>query len=121
MKIFVICPVRSGNLYQEVKTHVEELEKQGHTVHWPCRDTNQDDPTGFNISLQNRKAISEADEIHVAWDGQSQGCLFDLGMAFAFKKRIRHIEGLFPMWSQEKSYQNIVYVWEKVGPAEIKE
>ena len=87
-KIFVIHPVR--NLSPEwrdgLTKYVETLEERGHEVYFPIRDTEQNDRTGLNICCQNRKAIQEADEVHIAWDGKSQGCLFDLGMAFAFEK-----------------------------------
>jgi hypothetical protein len=40
------------------------------------------------------------------WDGVSQGCLFDLGMAFAMNKHITIIS--IPELSNGKSFQNMV-------------
>lgn len=114
MNIFLICPVR--NVLPEYKdgidAQVTQLEQQGHKVYYPARDTNQDDPTGLNICNQNRQAIENADVIYVIWDGKSQGVLFDLGMAFAMKKKIRTITGYMPSMSNGKSFQNMIYAWE---------
>jgi len=112
VRVFVICPVRSGNRYIEVEEYVKYLEARGHTVHWPPRDTGQDDPTGYRICSDNHSAILLADEVHVAWDGESQGCLFDLGMAFAEGKKVRRIPGLFPPPTEGKSYPSMVEDWE---------
>ncbi len=83
-KIFLICPVR--NMTEEerkkMEQYIKNLEKQGHKIHWPPRDTNQDDPIGLRICTDNARAIIEADEIHVWWNPDSKGSLFDLGMAF---------------------------------------
>ena len=83
-KIFLICPVRNITEEQKEKTkqYIERLEQQGHKVHWPPRDTNQDDPIGLRICTDNAAAIIWADEIHIWWDPNSQGSLFDFGMSF---------------------------------------
>jgi nucleoside 2-deoxyribosyltransferase len=108
MKTFLICPVR-GHSMAETEAIVELLERDGWEVHWPPRDTNQDDPAGYQICCDNLAAITVADAVHVVWDGQSQGCLFDLGMAFALKKRIIPIQ--LPAPSTGKSFQNMVREW----------
>ena len=84
MKIFLICPVRGISKKEEetIGRHVADLEKAGHKVHWPLRDTNQIDPIGFRICGDNRLAIYEADEVHIYWTKKSKGSLFDFGMAF---------------------------------------
>jgi len=46
-KIFLICPVRYGKkltrenkkIQEKIKQYVEKLEKVGHKVYWPLRDT----------------------------------------------------------------------------------
>lgn len=82
--IFLICPVR--NLSEDVKariaSYVRDLEAAGCSVHWPPRDTAQDDPVGMRICRDNGFAIMRADEVHVWYDPTSQGSVFDLGMAF---------------------------------------
>jgi len=90
LNIFVICPVRNvdDKLRGYIESHVSELESNGHEVHYPPRDTDQDDPIGIDICRQNRRAIEHADEVHIVWDGESTGALFDFGMAFALDKKI---------------------------------
>lgn len=112
MNIFVICPVRSGAMKNEVARYVEHLETMGNEVYWPPRDTDQDDPTGYRICSDNLEAISRAGVVHVAWDGESQGCLFDLGMAFALRKEVKRIPNMFPAPTPGKSYPSMVADWE---------
>ena len=61
-KTFLICPVR-GHDPAETEEIVADLESRGYDVHWPPRDTNQDDPHGFRICSDNKKAIEEAEII----------------------------------------------------------
>lgn len=105
MKTFLICPVR-GKSSEETQDVVDELEALDYEVHWPHRDTNQNDNTGLRICQDNRKAIEEADIVHIVWDGNSQGCLFDLGIAFALNKKIMPIE--LPEITDGKSFQNMI-------------
>jgi hypothetical protein len=117
MNIFLICPVRNITPeYQEgIETQVKQLESEGHKVYWPARDTNQQDTIGLRICKDNRLAIAHADIVYVIWDGKSQGCLFDLGIAFALRKKIRPVVGYFPTLTFGKSFQNMVYDWEERG------
>lgn len=94
-KIFLVCPVRnvSDGVNDEIREYVSKLRKEGHSVHWPYYDTNQDDPIGTRILLDNTKKIFEADEIHFWFDKNSSGSHFDLGVTFAllclgYKKKI---------------------------------
>ena len=105
MKTFLICPVR-GKSAEETQGIVDELEALDYDVHWPHRDTDQNDDTGLRICQDNRRAIEEADVVHIVWDGNSQGCLFDLGIAFALRKRIMPVE--LPGKTDHKSFQNMV-------------
>lgn len=108
MTSFLICPVR-GHSPEETRSVVERLEAEGWSVHWPPRDTDQNDAIGLRICSINREAIKAADAVHVVWDGQSHGCLFDLGMAFALGKRVIYIT--LPAPSEGKSFQNMVRAW----------
>ncbi len=108
MKTFLICPVR-GHSAGETAGIVAQLEANGWDVHWPHRDTDQADSVGLRICQDNRAALIAADVIHVVWDGQSQGVLFDLGMAFALKKRVVPVE--LPEGTSGKSFQNMVRAW----------
>jgi nucleoside 2-deoxyribosyltransferase len=108
MKTFLICPVRGIDPTTQLET-VQKLEADGYVVHWPPRDTNQDDSIGLRICNDNREAIRAADVVHVIWDGNSQGCLFDLGIAFALGKPV--IPMSLPPCSEGKSFQNMIQAW----------
>ena len=113
MKIYIICPVRkiSAEWRDGLLAYTHMLEKQGHTVHLPFRDTDQNDRTGFNICQNHAEAMAESDEVHVAYDGVSEW-LFDLGMAFILKKPVQPITGYFPNANNKgKSYVNMVWDW----------
>mgnify|MGYP001114778601 CR=1 FL=1 len=107
-RTFLICPVR-GHSPEETRANVEKLESEGWDVYWPPRDTDQDDPTGLRICKDNRAAIKARPYVHIIWDGKSQGGLFDLGMAFAYEKKIIAIE--LPEPTEGKSFQNMVTEW----------
>lgn len=108
MKIFLISPVRRNNpqVEQEVRQYVEAQEAVGNEVYWPLRDTDQDDPVGYNICRLNVNAIEAADEVHVWFDPGSQGSLFDLGAAFALGKIIRLVNRVFK--TEGKSFSNLL-------------
>jgi len=117
MKAFVIHPIKDADpdFMDEVKSFVKGLEAAGHFVYLPVEDTKQEDKTlGYRICLNNKHAIIEADVVFVAWDGQSRGCVFDLGMAFAMDKEIRIIPGLWPKGEEgKKCFENMIPLWEK--------
>lgn len=114
MRIFLICPVRYATEEQKNKllSYIDKLRKDGHNVYYPAIETNQNDPIGFRICLDNRKAIYDADEVHVFWDKNSKGSLFDLGMAFAYDMPIYIInkEDIEP--NEGKSFENMICYWE---------
>jgi nucleoside 2-deoxyribosyltransferase len=115
MRIFFASPVRgvTDEYKAGLDAKVAALEAEGHVVHYPSRDTRQDgDDYGLRICCQNRDAIAEADVVFVAWDGKSQGVLFDLGMAFALDKPVRVVEGYMPPRTPSKSFQNMIHLWE---------
>ncbi|OGM09204.1 hypothetical protein A2Z67_04660 [Candidatus Woesebacteria bacterium RBG_13_36_22] len=113
MKIFLICPVRNIDVHWKeiLEEYVKSLEATGNRVYWPSRDTDQNDSVGFRICTDNKKGILWADEIHIAWDGKSEGCLFDIGMAFMAGKKVKIIERLFPMATPHKSFPTMIRYW----------
>jgi hypothetical protein len=117
MKIYLICPVRNASpeYSRAAGNYVAQLESLGRQFYWPARDTDQSDPTGLRICKDNRSAIEAADVVHVIWVGQSQGSLFDLGIAFALRKPIVPVTAFFPAQSEGKSIHNMVYDWQKNG------
>jgi len=115
LNIFIICPVR--NLTREEKFQIQyyiySLEYKGNIVHYPLRDTNQNDNIGYNICLENAQAIINADEVHVFWNKDSKGSLFDLGMAFITDKKIKLINKIEP--TEYKSFENVLLKLESIG------
>lgn len=110
-KGFFICPVR-GHDPKETEAIVKKLEDEGWDIHWPPRDTKQEDPEtgGFRICVDNENALEQADRVFLVWDGKSKGCLFDLGAAFALNKPLTVIEAP-PNVKEGKSFQNMARYW----------
>jgi nucleoside 2-deoxyribosyltransferase len=107
---YLICPVR-GHDMSETADLVRRLEQEGWEVHWPPRDTDQEDDTGYRICEDNREAIRRADVVIVVWDGKSKGSLFDMGMAFAMEKPVRVVE--LPPEGEGRSFQTMMREWER--------
>ena len=93
-----------------MRTYAAQLRHQGHEVHYPPDDAPQDDPTGEAICRTHRDAMDLAHEVHVFWDVQSKGSHFDLGMAYALRKRIVPVECIHPD-GPEKSYWKVMQAW----------
>ena len=112
MKTFIICPVRDVTQSErdEIRKYVLDLERQGVSVHWPERDTNQDDKIGNNICKQNKDAILSADRIYVYYNPKSAGTLFDLGIAWAVGKPMTLINKVEPT-DGSKSFNNVLLWW----------
>jgi hypothetical protein len=84
-KIFLISPVARSTpeLNERIRAYVAGLEATGAAVHWPARDTVQQDETGgLAICRTNFKAIMAADEVHIWYDETSGGSKFDMGGVF---------------------------------------
>lgn len=111
MKIYIVCSVRDANKHHKnyLELYANLLESDGHKVHLPHRDTNQE-ATGYNICCQNYKAIKEADEIAVFYDETSQGSHFDLGIAFALNKKIRVFTN--KTFDEHKSFPRMLAEWQ---------
>ena len=88
--------------------YVSSLEAEGIRVYWPPRDTDQDDPIGLRICSDNRAAMEGADVVRVVWDPESQGSLFDLGMAFAMRKPIYLVNRKDIKPTEKKSFTNLL-------------
>ena len=111
MKIFIICTVRgaSEEYKKKLEDYVKKLEKDGHKVHLPHRDTNQNN-NGINICLENAVAINNSDEVHIFYNPTSQGTHFDMGVSFALRKPIKIIENV--ELTEGKSFQRMLTEWE---------
>lgn len=115
MKIYIICPVRNITESQvaEIENYVAELEKQGYKVHYPPRDVNQNDETGYNICEAHRYAMYTCDRVDIFWDINSKGSHFDLGMAFALKKEWKLVKA-FQEDNSGKSYLKVIKLVEQM-------
>lgn len=108
--IFLICPVRNADpaTNERIAAYVAGLEAAGYKVHWPTRNTRQTEDALY-ICGANRFALEKADEVHVWWDPESEGSVFDLGMAFANRKTIRIANRPSVKWAPgEKSFTNLL-------------
>ena len=86
MRIFLVCKVRGATDEQiaEQRRYVKSLERRGHKVHWPHRDTEQKDPKrGTGICQTTFWGIFNAKEVHVLFDPTSEGFVADMMMTFA--------------------------------------
>jgi hypothetical protein len=110
----------------EATKYAEKLEKQGHKVIYPTRDTEQNDTTGYNICKSNLEGIKWADRVDVFYHALSQGIHFDLGQAFALNKKIKVVKVLladnpnYPTTDNEnsKSFPKMMKVWESLSNLE---
>lgn len=89
-RVFLIHPVRGITEDEriDIEKYVKDWEDSGAKVYVPMRDTQQDDPIGVRICTDNRAGLENATEVHIWWNGKSEGSLFDFGMAFALRKAI---------------------------------
>lgn len=111
MNIFIISSVRNASVEYRNKldNYVLYLESEGHNVHLPHRDTNQNN-SGLDICKENKNAINKADEVHVFYSSSSQGTHFDMGMSFALGKKIKVIEN--EKYGEGKSYPRMLDEWQ---------
>ena len=88
-KIYVVCSCRlmTDDIKDIQENVVSLLEEKGHEVYYPARDTDQKS-TDIEINKRHRKVIKKCDEVHVVWNPKSMGSHFDIGLAYAFKKKI---------------------------------
>jgi nucleoside 2-deoxyribosyltransferase len=109
-RVFVICSVRdaSEEYRRKLEEYVTDLEEGGYHVHLPHRDTEQE-ARGFDICVQNKEAIVNADEIHIFYNSKSQGTHFDMGVAFALDKPIVVVEN--EEYGLGKSYPRMLEEW----------
>lgn len=111
----MVCPVRGLDPQErkKINVYVAGLEKAGHQVRLPYRDTDQNDEFGLRIVEEHENDIIWADEIHVWWNPNSYGSYWDMGgarMAQKFmpeKKIILANAGELEV-DEGKSYSNVI-------------
>lgn len=114
-KVFLICPVRNATEEQLVKMdkYIKKLESDGCNVFYPTRDNPYEhtDDVGYIICETNVKAIRDADEVHIFFDKDSKGSLFDIGASFGLNKKIvlANKDEIVP--TEYKSFSNMIIEW----------
>lgn len=87
-KVYIVCSVRNRTKEEEnrILTYVLKLEQQDCIVRCPFRDTDQNDEIGLRITEEHEEDIIWADEIHIIWNPDSQGSLWDFAQARMAKR-----------------------------------
>jgi hypothetical protein len=108
--IAIICPVRGLTKQEDefLQSYVAALEAMKCKVHYPPRDTDQNDPIGLAICTQNKGGIKNAKEVHVYWNSASEGSKFDFGMSFMADKPVVLINRDAVQPTPHKSFQNVL-------------
>ena len=101
MKIFI---AHSIGLREICDDYVDKLEKAGHSVYYPARDTQQFDIR--KILCSNLDGLKWCDEVHCLWDGSSLGTIFDLGCAYALNKPVKIV------YTKPKHWCRLIMEWE---------
>ena len=103
MKVLIIG---STQYRDRIEAHATYLCSQGIAAMVPAFDDHPDlDELG--ICEHNRKLVEAADEVHVIWDRRSLFTIFDLGMAFALRKKLRVI------FLEPKTFAGVMRKWEE--------
>ncbi|HOZ54071.1 MAG TPA: hypothetical protein PKY25_01935 [Bacilli bacterium] len=113
-KVFLICPVRDATATQveEVGHYMDDINARGYKLYVPHIDTVQKDILGgYAICIQNARAIGESNIVHIYYDQNSKGSLFDLGIAYYMNKNIYVINEDKIVYNNDDFGDNIVRTW----------
>ncbi len=99
MKITIIG---STSYQHRMRMHEKSLIQEGNEVSLPAFD-NFEGMNELQVCTYNRSKIEWADEIHVIWDARSYGTIFDLGMCFALRKKVKII------YTNTKTFPNFLH------------
>lgn len=90
-KAFLICPDYHAD---KAKKAIKALKKEGYTVYWTPQDGKEFRGSVYDACINVRRKIWDAKVVCVIVGMPFDGCMFELGIAFAFSKSIRCIETL---------------------------
>ena len=99
--------------------YIRGLEDSGLKVYYPIRDTDQSDMMVYKISMTNADAIKNSHEIHIYWNEESQGYLFDLGVALVYNKPLIIINPNDVSLTEYKSYANMISYWANLNTQDV--
>ena len=103
MKVLIIG---STQYKERMEKYAAELLGQGMEAMLPAFDDHPEFDE-YDICKYNRGLVEAADEIHVIWDQRSLFTIFDLGMAFALRKKLRVI------FLEPKTFAGVMRKWEE--------
>jgi len=118
-KVFIICTVRgaSEEYKKKLEDYVAKLESEGCEVHLPHRDTDQNQ-SGYLICTQNSREIAASNEVHIFYNPDSQGTHFDMGVAFAYGRKIVVVEN--PEYGEGKSFGRMLDEWATIFKEDLE-
>lgn len=125
-KIFLICPVRNASNEQRIwiENYVKEKEENNYIIHAPHLHTRQNDLFGgYAICKQNGEAVATSKEIHIYYDTSSTGSVFDLGVAYALRKKLVILNKDEIEFNDNDLIDNLIKSWpynEKILKKELK-
>jgi len=86
----MIVVVGSTQYKDIIEAHVRKLKDEGKEARIPAFDDHPD-LNELEICEYNRRLIERAEKVHIIWDQRSMGTIFDFGMSFALRKKIKII------------------------------
>jgi nucleoside 2-deoxyribosyltransferase len=106
MKIAIIGSTAYAKRMQD---HADALKAMGHSVRVPALDSHPN-LDSYGVCAYNRGMMMWADAVHIIWDGRSTGTIFDMGMAFALRKKVELT------YMNPKSFLDFIQQYEEKGP-----
>ena len=96
-----IAIIGSTSYKSRMESLTEVLRNEGSQVRTPAFDDHPEFDE-LQVCEYNRQMIEWADEIRILWDQRSIGTVFDFGMAFAWRKRIKVV------YLEPKTFANVM-------------
>jgi len=111
-----ITIIGSTGCREKIKSHARQMTWEGHAVKMPAFDDRMGkDFNELELCEHNRKLIWWANEVHIIWDGRSIGTIFDFGMCFALRKKIKLV------YLEEKTIAGVMKKYERKMNGQRKE
>jgi len=101
-----IVIIGSTQYYDRIIKHKEKLESEGYDVLIPAFDDHPEFDE-LEVCEYNRGLIEGADEVHMIWDQRSTGTIFDFGILFALRKKLKII------YMEPKTFSGVMKRYEK--------
>lgn len=89
-----------------MQEYANKLTVEGHTFVFPALD-GVAELGPLEICKYNLETIKNADEVHIFWDQRSMGTIFDFGMVFALRKKLKIV------YMEGKTFKNVMESYEE--------